>query len=52
MAGGLVRFILSGKIFSKLKNMASSLEELGEYFEQKCAQISHILELRGIGMLR
>ncbi|CAB3988345.1 Spindle and kinetochore-associated 1 [Paramuricea clavata] len=28
--------------------MASDLEELGQYFEQKCANVSQILELRGI----
>jgi hypothetical protein len=32
--------------------MASNVEELGEYFQQKCARIVQILDLRGIGMLR
>ena len=31
--------------------MASNLEEIGLYFEQKCAKVSLILELVGIGRL-
>ena len=43
--GQWVRFIFERQKFK----MASNVEELLQYFEQKCAKISRILELRGIG---
>ena len=32
--------------------MATDLEEIGLYFEEKCSKVSQILELVGIGRLK